>query len=387
MKLLTPILLLLAPLAASAEVIDTQTTNLDADYEVLLQQMEAEFNSFSDSLEVSYDNYTKKLEAEFAQFEKMLEDKWGKDCVEISDRYKWVEYDDDYKSRSVVDFEKGEAKVEIVVTDKELADKAAIERKLTSSMSKLLSSRARTVEYKSQYIPQEPIAKTPIATNIIKPKTTSSKESPAAAIVKSEKATTTKSSPNKNIVTLNTKLVPNYLSENAKRYTPLIMENATRFNIDPSLIYGIIEVESRFNPTAGSNMGALGLMQIVPRSAGRDTYKYLYGKDILPSRSYLFQPEKNIEMGVAYLKILESRYFHNVTDAACRELCMIAAYNTGAGNVSRALAGHTNISKTIPKINSMTYPQLFTYLERNLPHAETRAYIGKVTASKAKYSK
>ena len=68
-------------------------------------------------------------------------------------------------------------------------------------------------------------------------------------------------------------------------------------------------------------------------------------------------------------------------------LCAIAAYNTGAGNVSRALIGSTNVSKAIDKINSMTFDQLFSYLRSNLPHAETRDYIHKVTSKMEKYMK
>jgi membrane-bound lytic murein transglycosylase C len=68
-------------------------------------------------------------------------------------------------------------------------------------------------------------------------------------------------------------------------------------------------------------------------------------------------------------------------------LCAIAAYNTGAGNVSRSINGTTNISKAIPTINSMSYDQLFSHLKRNLPHAETQDYIQKVTSKMQKYIK
>jgi membrane-bound lytic murein transglycosylase C len=68
-------------------------------------------------------------------------------------------------------------------------------------------------------------------------------------------------------------------------------------------------------------------------------------------------------------------------------LCAIAAYNTGAGNVSRAINGTTNISKAIPSINKMSYDQLFNHLKNYLPHDETKDYIRKVTSKMQKYIK
>jgi membrane-bound lytic murein transglycosylase C len=82
-----------------------------------------------------------------------------------------------------------------------------------------------------------------------------------------------------------------------------------------------------------------------------------------------------------------STTFKKVENPRCRMLCAIAAYNTGAGNVSRAINGTTNISKAIPTINTMSYDQLFAHLKRALPHAETQDYIQKVTSKMQKYIK
>ena len=82
-----------------------------------------------------------------------------------------------------------------------------------------------------------------------------------------------------------------------------------------------------------------------------------------------------------------TRYFAGVTDPQCRMLCAIAAYNTGAGNVSRAFTGNTNIKKAIPHINRMNYTQLYNHLKSKLPHAETRDYVQKVTSKMEKYKK
>ena len=56
----------------------------------------------------------------------------------------------------------------------------------------------------------------------------------------------------------------------------------------------------------------------------------------------------------------------------------MASYNTGSGNVAKALRGDKKISEAIPQINEMSYEQLFKYFEKNLM-PETQNYIRKVT--------
>ena len=75
-----------------------------------------------------------------------------------------------------------------------------------------------------------------------------------------------------------------------------------------------------------------------------------------------------------------------VTDPNSQDLCVIASYNTGAGNVSRALRGDTNISKAIPQINAMSYEELFRYFEKKLL-PETQSYIRKVTERMKEFNK
>lgn len=67
-----------------------------------------------------------------------------------------------------------------------------------------------------------------------------------------------------------------------------------RHGLDPVLILAVIAVESRFNPFAASEQGALGLMQIVPR----------FHKDKLPDEGApaMLEPEVNIAVGTQILK-------------------------------------------------------------------------------------
>ena len=66
-------------------------------------------------------------------------------------------------------------------------------------------------------------------------------------------------------------------------------------NVDPLLIVAVSGIESRFNPFSESTMGALGLMQVMPR----------FHQDKLPvgaERSYFLDPISNIRVGTHVLQ-------------------------------------------------------------------------------------
>ncbi|MFI3306387.1 MAG: murein transglycosylase domain-containing protein [Rikenellaceae bacterium] len=394
-------------------------------------------------IEKEYDLLQKQIEEEYTDFKREVSATWGETEATVSDRYRWVEYGDDRLSRSIVDFESGEVKVEIVVSDNELADEALVAAKIEAARSRLLASKGMSTEYESKYVDRVEMSPTPImdeiydirSTNISRTTTApqaASKEQPTSHIIytatleseiaalrnelaritpteetptttaattatKTTAATTppttnsceiTKvetSAGERKVVSVKSNLKVGYLSDLAKRYESDVIANAERFNLSPSLIFAVMETESYFNPTATSHIPAYGLMQIVPKYAGHDVYKYLYGVDKILSKEYLYQAAKNVEIGAGYLHLLANRYFSGVSDPESRELCVIAAYNTGAGNVSRAMVGHTNVYKSISKINSMGYNELYSYLRKNLPYEETRNYIERVTTKQKRY--
>lgn len=203
-----------------------------------------------------------------------------------------------------------------------------------------------------------------------------------------KKVSTTKGKDGKKreVVQVRMSLVSDKISKNAALYKDLVAEFSQKFQVEQPLIYAVMEVESYFNPQATSWVPAYGLMQLVPTSGGTDAYRYVYKKSWIPTKSYLYNPRNNIELGTAYLRILMNT-FSQVSDHHCRRLCVIAGYNTGAGNVSRAFTGSTNLKKAFPHINSHGYNSLYSHLILNLPHQETRNYVKKVTEKREKYLK
>ena len=96
----------------------------------------------------------------------------------------------------------------------------------------------------------------------------------------------------------------------------IIYDEAKRNDLPPELVAAVAHTESKFVPTARSNRGAVGLMQLVPRT----------GRWLGASR--LTDPAQNIMAGAKYLKYLTDRFDGNTQKA-------IAAYNAGEGNVRR----------------------------------------------------
>lgn len=135
-----------------------------------------------------------------------------------------------------------------------------------------------------------------------------------------------------------------------------IFATARQYHLDPALIYGVIRQESAFMEDAHSNVGALGLMQLMP-ATGRQTARSLnirYG-----GNRALLKSDQNIRLGSAYLNHLMTRYNGSPVLAA-------AAYNAGPHRVSRWLPG----DRTMPAPLWM----------ENIPFRETRNYVKRVLA-------
>jgi hypothetical protein len=105
-----------------------------------------------------------------------------------------------------------------------------------------------------------------------------------------------------------------------------IIAEAERHDLDPTLVMAVIHVESRGYHLAVSQVGARGLMQLMP-----GTGEELARKLDLPWRgpNSLFDPVLNVKLGTAYLRQLTDRY-ESVPTA-------LAAYNWGPGRIDRRI--------------------------------------------------
>ena len=167
-------------------------------------------------------------------------------------------------------------------------------------------------------------------------------------------------------------------NESAYRY--FVQKVAKNYNIDPNLAIAIMKVESAFNPYAVSETGALGLMQLKMDQAIEDVYYKVYGANEIPPPANFFEPELNIEVGIAYIWLMSNKYFANVTNALSKEYCMIAGYNAGAGAVLRTF--DQDKLKAQEMINQLTPQQVLVRIKTKLDSAQGRRYVVKVLEAK-----
>ncbi|MGR5347134.1 murein transglycosylase domain-containing protein [Vibrio mediterranei] len=165
------------------------------------------------------------------------------------------------------------------------------------------------------------------------------------------------------------------------KYKDYVVAASKKYNVSEDLIYAIMKTESSFNPFAVSHVGAYGLMQVVPRTAGTDVYKLVYGKKGKPTRKELFDPQKNIDVGVAYLSLLQDRYLKGIKDPISKDYAVISAYNGGTGGVFRAF-GTRKPAEAIERINSKGPNDVYHALRHDHPFVESRGYILKVTKAR-----
>lgn len=126
-----------------------------------------------------------------------------------------------------------------------------------------------------------------------------------------------------------------------KRFDSLIVALSKQHQVNLALVKAVIRTESDFNPNATSRSGALGLMQLMPKTAAR------YGVHDI------YSPRQNLDAGIRYLRDLLNRYNNHLH-------LVLAAYNAG--------------ESAVKKYNGVP------------PFRETRRYVKKVMQYKTYYS-
>lgn len=112
------------------------------------------------------------------------------------------------------------------------------------------------------------------------------------------------------------------------RTAEIVLKYAERYNIRPSLILGIMDLESNFDQYLVGTSDDRGYMQVIP-----GTEKWLvstYGEElgITYDPSRIFEPDYNIPLAVKYLSVLQKEFDGNDT-------MMLTAYNRGSGGLRK----------------------------------------------------
>jgi soluble lytic murein transglycosylase-like protein len=114
---------------------------------------------------------------------------------------------------------------------------------------------------------------------------------------------------------------PTYNVVAGRSFDKLIERIAENYQIHPAFVHAVIKAESNYDPRARSPKGALGMMQLMPKTAVRFGVTNVYN------------PVENIEGGVRYLRYLLDLYAPLGEKNQAR--LSLAAYNAGEQAVDR----------------------------------------------------
>lgn len=402
-------------------------------FEDYKKQEKANFQEFKDEFD-NLQDYRDRDSKDYSDYLRGVYKVWGDNTV--STRKRWVNYTKDKKARAIFDFEKNEATIEVtgVKNRKEALKKAKflmknmeqvksggnsiVRNSLGASLAKNMRQRHFNSESRSirndlpsgesirnQLLKGESIRKRmdtgvksirkqaeklgnirnqnkssgSIRKQMDRGKSIRNRKNHERSIEKESNANSSGKKRDISVYKITLPYKRGAFAERSKKVIPYVKKYAKKFGINPIQVMAQIHTESAFNPRAQSPVNAFGLMQLVPRSGGGEAYRFVTKKKGKPSKSYLFNPEHNIELGCAYIYIIQSRYFGGISNSKKLELLSISAYNTGPGNVAKAFTGKYNPQKAYPQIKRLNKTQLYEHLRRKLPYKETRHYIKTVT--------
>ncbi|QJB58073.1 membrane-bound lytic murein transglycosylase MltC [Pseudodesulfovibrio sp. zrk46] len=336
---------------------------------------------------IGYASNPKALAADLKQFKKIIDDfiqsiesVWGENDVRIPRPKEYVKYTHNYLSRASVDFDSGIITVETVDNKK---PKDSLKNAIVTTL--LTPGDPRAVDLysaKTVKLGEAPFLLGEVKDNENKDIRWAWRAERYADYLLATNMKTRKVD-GKTAWYVSFNMVKDHLNIRARKYRELVESASKRFHVSRNLIYAIMKVESDFNPFAVSSAMALGLMQVVPTTAGSDVYAYLHGKKGTPSRQALLQPPTNITYGTAYLHMLDTKYLAEINNPVTREYCVIAGYNGGAGSALRTF--HKDKKKAAQIINKTPASKVYEALRYRHPYEETRRYLGKVLEAKKQF--
>ena len=146
-------------------------------------------------------------------------------------------------------------------------------------------------------------------------------------------------------------------------YDKDVFAAARKNSVSPLLLFAIARQESAFAVDARSPAGAMGLMQLMPRTAKQTASK----AGVAYKQRDLYSAAKNIELGSFYITELLQRFNGN-------RVLATAAYNAGPHRVNRWLRDTANTLPADVWIESIPFRETRKYVQNVLAYAVIYGY-------------
>lgn len=143
-------------------------------------------------------------------------------------------------------------------------------------------------------------------------------------------------------------------------YSTTVEALERRYGLPQGLLHSVMRQESAFRADARSPVGAIGLMQLMPRTAELAAHEIGVEHD----RDRLTRPRYNLELGAFYLRKLMDTFEH-------RAVLALAGYNAGPHATARWLSGGLELGADV-------------WVAR-IPYEETRRYVTRVMTNWSRY--
>lgn len=326
---------------------------------------------------IEYGKDTNGLDILVGQFSHNIDQIWGVNELLLASGKDYVKYTDRYYTRSHISFGEG------VITIETLGNQFHLQNAIVHTL--LMGTDATGIDLFASG--EVPISNNPFLVGQVVDQ--SGNEINNLAIANNfahyllQTKLKTRRLQNGRVVTYVTiPMTANHIEVRARRYLPIARRAARYYGVELSLVLAIMEVESSFNPYAVSSANAIGLMQVVPHTAGKDIFGRK-GWSGQPNRSYLYNPSQNVDAGTLYLAILRDEYLNGIANPISKRYAIISAYNSGAGAVLRVF--DQNRLNAINKINRLPSNAVFHILTTKHPSDQAKNYLIKVHNAQQKY--
>lgn len=363
-----------------------------SDFDEFMKAEQAKEETFVQKEKQAIANYYSQQDSLFIQYKEQIEKLWGE--FDESKPKEWVSYNSDFTAKSKVNFEENKVEVAAVV---EKADTPKEKKKQDEKAKKIVKEQLKAMMKEKDEVTDEPLLKDQIKNPLVeKAEKIDEKEIEKVAekiVEKAEKVVIKTKDGKENVkYVISLEMMPNSVKTRIEKYKPYIEKFCKMYKIDPKYAMAIIHTESYYNPKAYNRHGnAYGMMQIVPRYAGRTMNNYLFKQNKKPSSGQLFNPEINMQMGIGYMRWLADNKWSKIHNETNLYYCIISSYNGGPGTIYKAMTGRMNKigqkrwDQMIYDLNNWDSEKLYKHLRRKIPFEETRHYIKTVRDRIEKY--